>query len=103
MMSNEQNTQISNEEILGRIHFIRGCKIMLDGDLAELYFVDNKHLKRQVRRNLDRFPPDFMFELTKTEHDALRSQFGTLNRGAHAKYLPYCFTEQGVAMLSSVL
>ena len=76
---------------------------MLDRDLAELYGVEVKQLKRQVKRNQDRFPVDFMFELSKEEYDALRSQFGTLERGEHSKYLPYAFTEQGVAMLSSVL
>jgi uncharacterized protein YjcR len=76
---------------------------MLDRDLAELYGVEVKQLKRQVKRNQDRFPADFMFELSKEEYDALRSQFGALKRGEHSKYLPYAFTEQGVAMLSSVL
>lgn len=76
---------------------------MVDYDLAELYAVETKQLKRQVKRNIERFPDDFMFELTKAENDLLRSQFGTLKRGEHSKYLPYVFTEQGVAMLSSVL
>lgn len=89
--------------ITGRIHLIRGQKVMLDRDLAELYGVETKQLKRQVRRNITRFPEDFMFELTGEENELLRSQFGTLKQGAHAKYLPMAFTEQGVAMLSSVL
>ena len=72
-------------------------------DLAELYMVETKQLKRQVRRNIERFPEDFMFELNKEEYESLRSQFGTLKRGEHSKYLPMAFTEQGVAMLSSVL
>ena len=76
---------------------------MLDGDLADLYEVEVKHLKRQVRRNSDRFPPDFLLKLSKEEYKALRSQLGTLKRGEHSKYLPYAFTEQGIAMLSSVL
>jgi hypothetical protein len=76
---------------------------MLDRDLAELYGVEVKQLKRQVKRNQDRFPADFMFELSREEYNALRSQFGTLKRGEHSKYLPYAFTEQGVSMLSSVL
>jgi hypothetical protein len=76
---------------------------MLDKDLATLYQVDTKQLKRQVRRNIERFPEDFMFELTQAEYEILRSQFGTLKRGEHSKYLPMAFTEQGVAMLSSVL
>ena len=89
--------------ITGRIHHVRGQKVMLDRDLAELYGVETKHLKRQVRRNLGRFPEDFMFELTEEENESLRSQFGTLKQGAHTKYMPMAFTEQGVAMLSSVL
>jgi len=76
---------------------------MLDRDLAKLYGVEVKHLKRQVRRNIDRFPEDFMFELTTEEYKSLRSHFVTLKRGKHSKYLPYAFTEQGVAMLYSVL
>ena len=76
---------------------------MLDSALAELYGVETKQLKRAVRRNVRRFPSDFMFELTKAEYESLRYQFGTLKRGEHSKYLPLAFTEQGVAMLSSVL
>ena len=75
---------------------------MLDRDLAELYEVETKQLKRQVRRNTDRFPDDFMFELDKEEFDNLRSQSGTSNWGG-TRYAPMAFTEQGVAMLSSVL
>ena len=75
---------------------------MLDMDLAELYQVETKQLKRQVRRNIDRFPKDFMFELTKEEFTILRSQFGTSSWGG-VRYAPMAFTEQGVAMLSSVL
>ena len=71
--------------------------------LAELYGVEVKHLKRQVRRNIDRFPVDFMIQLSKEEYESLRRHFGTLKRGEHSKYFPYAFTEQGVAMLSSVL
>lgn len=89
--------------ITGRIHLIRGQRVMLDRDLAELYITETKQLKRQVRRNITRFPEDFMFELTEEENEILRSQFGTLKQGAHTKYLPMAFTEQGVAMLSSVL
>ncbi len=85
------------------IHVIRGLQVMLDSDLARLYGVETKRLKEQVRRNLDRFPSDFMFELTKEE--SLRSQIATLKsgRGQHSKYMPFAFTENGVAMLSSVL
>src|SRR5712692_2883109 len=94
---------ITTEGIERVIVLIRGHKVLLDRDLADLYGVEVKQLKRQVKRNQDRFPADFMFELSKEEYDALRSQFGTLKRGGHSKYLPYAFTEQGVAMLSSVL
>ncbi len=90
-------------EIERNILLIRGLKVILDSDLAELYDVAVKQIKRQVRRNRERFPADFMFELSKEEYDSLRRQFGTLKRGAHSKYLPYAFTEHGVAMLSSVL
>lgn len=91
------------ERIEKRILLLRGHKVILDNDLAELYEVEIKQLKRQVRRNMDRFPEDFMFELSKQEQESLRSHFGTLKRGEHSKYLSYAFTEQGVAMLSSVL
>lgn len=96
------------ERIESRILLIRGQKVMLDRHLAELYEVSVKRLNEAVRRNRERFPKDFMFQLTWEEAEALRSQFATLNntpskRGKHIKYLPYAFTEQGVAMLSSVL
>jgi hypothetical protein len=91
------------ESIVSKIVFLRGEKALLDRDLAELYGVETKQLKRAVRRHINRFPQDFMFELTKKEHGSLRFQFGTLKRGGHSKYLPMVFTEQGVAMLSSVL
>ena len=91
------------ERISSKIYLIRNEKVLLDFDLAELYGVETKQLKRAVRRNIDRFPLDFMFPLTKDEYNSLRSQIGTLKRGEHSKYLPYAFTEQGVAMLSSVL
>jgi len=77
---------------------------MLDGDLAVLYGVETKMLNRAVKRNTERFPEDFMFQLSKEEYtEFLRCQFGTLKRGQHSKYSPYAFTENGVAMLSSVL
>ncbi len=88
--------------IENRIFVIRGHKVMLDFHLAELYGVEAKMLKRAVRRNVDRFPHDFMFELTDEEYDILKSQFGTSSWGGR-RYPPYAFTEQGVAMLSSVL
>lgn len=93
------------EQIEERIYLIRGQKVMLDSDLAELYGVLTKNLNRAVRRNLDRFPPDFMFQLTEEEAEALRFQIGTLKtgRGQHRKYLPYVFTEHGAVMLASVL
>ncbi|MFZ5994291.1 MAG: ORF6N domain-containing protein [Thermodesulfobacteriota bacterium] len=99
----EEKAPVSIEVVQRQIIVIRGEKVMLDRDLAGLYGVETKQLKRAVRRNMDRFPPDFMFELTKEEYDALRRQFGALKRGEHSKYLPIAFTEQGVAMLSSVL
>ena len=85
------------------IFLIRGARVMLDSDLAALYGVENRVLKQAVRRNIDRFPFDFMFELSKKEYQSLRSQNVILKRGQHSKYLPFVFTEQGVAMLSSVL
>ena len=92
--------------IAGSIYLIRGKKVMLDRDLAVLYRVSVRHLKRQVRRNRNRFPEDFMFELSEEESRILRCQFGTLDRpgrGQHSKYLPFAFTEHGILMLSSVL
>ena len=87
------------------ILLIRGQKVMLDADLAVLYGVETRVLVQAVKRNLERFPEDFMFQLNKDDVDFLRSQIVTLKkgRGQHSKYLPYAFTEQGVAMLSSVL
>ena len=87
---------------MNKIYFIRGQKVMIDRDLAELYQVETKQLKRQVRRNIDRFPDDFIFEMNKEELKNLRSQIGTSSWGG-ARYMPMVFTEQGVAMLSSVL
>ncbi len=88
-----------------RILTIRGHRVMIDADLAELYGVPAKRLNEAVRRNATRFPEDFMFQLTGEESESLRSQIATLKpgRGQHRKYLPYVFTEQGVSMLSSVL
>ena len=87
-----------------KIYMIRGYKVLLDQDIALLYGVETKQLKRQVRRNRKRFPDDFMFELTKKEYrDFLRCQFGTLRKGGYSKYRPYAFTEQGIAMLSGIL
>jgi hypothetical protein len=109
---------IIEDRITRSIYLIRNQKVMMDSDLAEMYGVETKVLNQAVKRNLDRFPEDFMFQLSneewedlqatieeKNENDSLRSQFVTLknDRGPHRKYLPYVFTEQGVAMLSSVL
>lgn len=99
---NEEIT-IPDEAIIDKIYIIRGQKVMLDKDLAELYGVVTKRLKEQVRRNINRFPESFMFELTEEEHTALRSQFASLKRGRHSKYPPFVFTEHGILMLSSVL
>ncbi len=96
------NTLIPNETILQKILLVRNQKVLLDSDLAQLYRVETKNLKRQVKRNIDRFPDDFMFELTPEEVEILRCQFGTSSWGG-ARYAPMAFTEQGVAMLSSVL
>lgn len=90
------------EVIQNKIFEIRGCKVMLDFDLALLYNVENKALKQSIRRNINRFPSDFMFELTEFEFESLRSQIVTSNRGG-VRYMPFAFTEQGIAMLSSVL
>jgi hypothetical protein len=96
---------VAEEAIISKIYLIRGQKVMIDRDLSELYGVETKQLKRQVRRNKDRFPEDFMFGLSDKEFQEWRSQFGTSNEGDKMglRYAPYVFTEQGVAMLSSVL
>jgi uncharacterized protein (UPF0147 family) len=88
-----------------RIHTLRGKQIMLDEDLSALYQVETKVFNQSVKRNIERFPDDFRFQLTQEEYASLRSQFVTLEtaRGKHRKYLPYAFTENGVYMLSSVL
>jgi ATP-dependent Clp protease ATP-binding subunit ClpA len=93
------------EDVPRAILVLRGHRVLLDTALAALYGVSAKRFNEQVRRNRNRFPDDFMFQLTAEESRALRSQFATLKsgRGQHRKYLPYAFTEQGVAMLSSVL
>jgi len=96
---------LTNDFIASRIHFLRGEKILLDSDLAFLYEVEVKRLKEAVRRNIDRFPEDFMFQLTREEWDSLRTQIATLKtrRGQHSKYASMAFTEQCVAMLSGIL
>lgn len=98
-------TIVSEESISDKIYLIRGRKVMLDRDLAELYGVETKRFKEAVRRNSNRFPEDFMFELDPQEYKSLRTQIASLEtgRGKYTKYSPFAFTEQGVAMLSSVL
>jgi hypothetical protein len=100
-----RNAVIPAQYLEGKILLIRGQKVMLDEDLADLYEVGSKVLNQAVKRNAERFPSDFMFQLTTEEAARLRSQNVTLKtgRGQHRKYLPYAFTEQGVAMLSSVV
>lgn len=109
----------SLEPIKQKIYEIRGRRVMLDSDLADLYKVETKNLKRAVRSNIERFPDDFMFELTKKEYDSLRCKILTLKtgdnvsrcnnftskggRGQHSKYLPFVFTREGIAMLSGLL
>ena len=101
-MKEEEKSIIPDEIISNKIYLIRNQKVMLDRDLAELYRVETKVLKQAVKRNINRFPEDFMFELTKNEFENLRSQIVTSSWGG-TRYLPSVFTEQGVAMLSSVL
>jgi hypothetical protein len=88
--------------IQSKIYEIRGIRVLLDFDLAEMYQVETKNLKRAVRRNIERFPEDFMFELTENENEDLRCNFGTSSWGG-SRYPPFAFSEQGVAQLSSVL
>lgn len=108
-MNNEENNLIKKEIITNKIYTIRGIQVMLDSDLAELYGYEVKRLNEQVKRNIERFPEDFMFQLTENEiPNYLKSQIATLNsegnkRGMHIKKLPYAFTEQGVYMLATVL
>ena len=99
-----QKVEISVSRIEKKIYLIRGQRVMLDADLAELYGVKTKILNKAVKRNLDRFPEDFMFQLNNEELERLRFQIGTSKTGhGGTRYLPYAFTEQGVAMLSGVL
>jgi phage regulator Rha-like protein len=119
MLKKEKKSLVPDERIISQIYFIRGEKVMFDRDLAELYGVETKVLNQSIKRNIDRFPKDFMFQLNEKETTAfssfqngilnnsnsLRSQIVTLKkgRGQHLKYAPYVFTEQGVAMLSAIL
>jgi hypothetical protein len=103
-MTKKQSLIIQDEILVNKIHFIRGQKIMIDRDLAELYEVETKRLKEAVKRNIKRFPSDFMFEMTLEEFENWRSQFASSNSDKMGlRYRPFCFTEQGVTMLSSVL
>jgi hypothetical protein len=97
------NEIVPRERIEKRIRELRGKKVMLDRDLAELYGVETKALNQAVARNIERFPDDFSFKLTRDEARSLRSQFVTLEQGAYSKYPPRAFTEHGILMLSSVL
>ncbi|MEQ1913784.1 MAG: ORF6N domain-containing protein [Sideroxydans sp.] len=101
----DKQPPITITNIETKILFIRGQKVMLDSDLAELYGVEIRALNQAVKRNAERFPQDFMFQLTPEEHESLRSQFVTLKagRGQHRKYAPYVFTEHGALMLGNVL
>ena len=103
IVTQDPNDIVSEDAIRMMIVPVRGVQVMLDRDLAALYGVEVKYLNRQVKRNIERFPSDFMFQLTK--EDCLRCQIGTLNgkRGEHLKYMPYAFTENGIVMLSGVL
>jgi hypothetical protein len=103
MSKKEVIITVPDEVIMNKIYYIRGQKVMLDRDLAELYEVETKRLKEQVKRNIERFPQRYMFELTKEEAEVSRSQNATLKRGENIKYLPHAFTEHGVLQLSNVL
>lgn len=102
MRKKEQSSIISDEAVINKIYLIRGEKVMLDRDLAELYGVETRRLNEQVKRNIERFPKDFMFRLTVNEFENLKSQIATTSWGGR-RTLPYAFTEHGVLMLSSVL
>ena len=103
MKTQKKSPALIQERIEQRIFMVRGKRVMLDRDLAELYGVETKYIKRAVKRNVTRFPDDFMFILSTQEYQALRCHFGTLEKGSHSKYLPFAFTEHGILMLSSVL
>ncbi len=104
MRKEESLLSIPDELVMNKIYLIRNQKVMLDSDLAELYQVETKVLNQQVKRNLKRFPEDFMFQLTENEWDIMRSQFVTASQNKrNINAAPYVFTEQGVAMLSGIL
>ena len=103
MSKSEKGIAIPDEVLMSKIYLIRGHKVMLDRDLAELYEVETKRLKEAVRRNIDRFPEDFMFELSKEEFSNWRTQFATSNSDKMGlRVPPFAFTEHGVLMLASV-
>lgn len=102
MLEQINEIPIPDEIIMNKIYYLRGQKVMLDSDLAELYGVETRRLNEQVARNADRFPEDFMFRLNQNEFESLISHFATSKRGGRRK-LPYMFSEHGVLMLSSVL
>ena len=100
----KNNIMLPDEVVMTKIFVVRGQKVMIDRDLAELYGVETKRLKEAVRRNITRFPEDFMFEMTKEEFSNWRTQFATSNSDRKGlRYTPFCFTEQGVTMLSCIL
>jgi hypothetical protein len=104
MAEKENILKVADEIVINKIYFIRGQKVMLDRDLAELYGVETKRLKEQVKRNLERFPKQYMFELNAKEFTDLRSQFATSKEGrGGVRYLPMVFTEHGILQLSNVL
>ena len=104
MAKSTKSLAIPDELVMSKIYIIRGQKVMLDRDLADMYGVETKVFKQAIRRNLNRFPADFMFEMTRNELENWRSQFVTSNSDKIGlRYAPFCFTEQGVAMLSSIL
>ncbi len=101
---NEHMIGLPDEMVMNKIYLVRGYKVMLDSDLAELYEVETRRINEQVKRNVERFPDDFMFQLSENEHFALMSQFATSKKGkGGVRKLPYVFTEHGVLMLSSIL
>ena len=103
MEKGENKLAVIDDFVVNKIYIIRGLKVMLDKDLAELYGIETKRLKEQVKRNIERFPEKYMFELTIEEVEDSRSQIATLKRGQNVKYLPYAFTEHGILMLSNVI
>ena len=104
MSKKKQDLLFPDETVISKIYLLRGKKVMLDRDLAELYGVETRIFKQAVKRNIERFPKDFMFEMNKGELRNWRSQFVISNSDKHGlRYAPFCFTEQGVAMLSGIL